>query len=121
MFLGELRNLRRALAGAFDSSGKRNPQVFDGISFWTELDEIAKILAAEAVDDRRVVLVGAGGTAAAIAYWFATRASVCPSPSLAGSPLCMPGTPATSKTVCFPTRPLGGPCLTMLATSSCAA
>ena len=60
----------RALAGAFDSSGTRNPRVFDGISFWIELDEIAKILAAEAVDDRRVVLVGAGGTAAAIAYWF---------------------------------------------------
>lgn len=59
-----------ALAGAVDASGNRNPRVFDGISFWTELDEIAKILVAESVDDRRIVLIGAGGTAAAIAYWF---------------------------------------------------
>jgi len=60
----------RPLAGAFDASNVRNPRVFDGVTFWTELDEIGRILAAEALDTRKVVLIGAGGTAAAIAHWF---------------------------------------------------
>jgi mycobactin lysine-N-oxygenase len=56
--------------GAFDALNVRNPRVFDGVTFWTELDEIASILAAESLDTRKVVLIGAGGTAAAIAHWF---------------------------------------------------
>jgi mycobactin lysine-N-oxygenase len=60
----------RPFPGAFDASNVRNPRVFDGVSFWSELDEIGKILAAESLDARKVVLIGAGGTAAAIAHWF---------------------------------------------------
>jgi mycobactin lysine-N-oxygenase len=56
--------------GAFDAMNVRNPRVFDGLTFWTELDEIGRILAAESLDTRKVVLIGAGGTAAAIAHWF---------------------------------------------------
>lgn len=45
-------------------------RVFDGITFWTQLAQVVNILANEHPDDRRVVIIGAGGTAAAIAYWF---------------------------------------------------
>jgi mycobactin lysine-N-oxygenase len=56
--------------GAFGAANRRNPRIFDGFTFWNSLDEIRRILDAEAVPDRKLVLIGAGGTAAAIAYWF---------------------------------------------------
>ncbi|MBV8034135.1 SidA/IucD/PvdA family monooxygenase [Roseateles sp.] len=58
------------LPGALTPTKTRNLRVFDGTSFWTHLVDIEQILSAEPADDRRVVLIGAGGTAAAIAYWF---------------------------------------------------
>jgi mycobactin lysine-N-oxygenase len=45
-------------------------RVFDGITFWSHLKHIANILEKEPEDDRSVVIIGAGGTAAAIAFWF---------------------------------------------------
>ena len=57
-----------ALAALPNGSG--NPRIFDGISFWQRLQDVVGILDAENPDDRSVVIIGAGGTAAAIAYWF---------------------------------------------------
>lgn len=45
-------------------------RVFDGVTFWSALKQIVHILDNEPVDDRSIVIIGAGGTAAAIAYWF---------------------------------------------------
>lgn len=47
-----------------------SPRVFDGFSFWNYLPKVIDILDKEHPDDRSVVIIGAGGTAAAIAYWF---------------------------------------------------
>jgi mycobactin lysine-N-oxygenase len=66
------------LQGAFDAIHKRNPRVFDGLTFWTHLDEIGRILDAEDPDTRKVVLIGAGGTSAAIAHWFVRARTAVP-------------------------------------------
>jgi hypothetical protein len=47
-----------------------NPRIFDGITFWDNRDKVVQILDADPQGDRKVVIVGAGGTGAAVAHWF---------------------------------------------------
>lgn len=45
-----------------------NARVFDGCTFWSSTAEVLRLLSVD--PDFSVVIIGAGGTAAAIAYWF---------------------------------------------------
>lgn len=45
-----------------------NGRVFDGKSFWTQIPQVWVLLQAD--QDPSVVIIGAGGTGAAIAHWF---------------------------------------------------
>jgi mycobactin lysine-N-oxygenase len=49
-------------------SGGVNPRVFDGHSFWLNLPQILSLLQNDPAPS--VAIIGAGGTAAAIAHWF---------------------------------------------------
>ncbi|MFM0282367.1 hypothetical protein P0D75_30600 [Paraburkholderia sediminicola] len=52
----------------------RIPQnIFDGVTFWQQLPFVEAMLHATPRGDRKVVIIGAGGTAAAIAHWFVRR------------------------------------------------
>ncbi|HTP98965.1 MAG TPA: SidA/IucD/PvdA family monooxygenase, partial [Casimicrobiaceae bacterium] len=51
-----------------------NPRVFNGQTFWSSIAQIRTLLMADL--DPSVVIIGAGGTAAAIAYWFVRKGLV---------------------------------------------
>jgi mycobactin lysine-N-oxygenase len=53
-----------------------NGRVFDGKSFWQQLPQIQSLLALD--PDPSVVIIGAGGTGAAIAHWFIQNVKTIP-------------------------------------------
>jgi mycobactin lysine-N-oxygenase len=47
-----------------------NRRVFNGLNFWQSIPEILRLLSIVHPEDAEVAIIGAGGTGAAIAYWF---------------------------------------------------